>query len=218
MHEAMAATLDIAVEQIRKIQNDARVNGNLTRPRWPMIVLNSPKGWTGPKVVDGVPDRRHVPRASSAALRSSHASRTSQAAWKTGSRAIGRKNFSMAQGRLKPELAELAPKGDRRMGANPHANGGILLARLADARLPRLRGGCHRAGHSRHRRHACAGEISARRDQVESRRSEISASSARMKRSRTGWKPSLKQPSANGTPRPCRMTNFSRPPVASWKC
>ena len=54
MHEAMAATLDTAVEQIKQIQQDARVHGNLTRPRWPMIVLNSPKGWTGPKMVDGL--------------------------------------------------------------------------------------------------------------------------------------------------------------------
>ena len=55
MHEAMASTLDTAVEQIRKIQQDARVNGSLARPRWPMIVLSSPKGWTGPKAVDGLP-------------------------------------------------------------------------------------------------------------------------------------------------------------------
>ena len=79
MHEAMAATLDTAVEQIKKIQQDARVHGNLARPRWPMIVLNSPKGWTGPKMVDGLQVEGTFRCAPGAALRPGHPSRTPQA-------------------------------------------------------------------------------------------------------------------------------------------
>ncbi|NDU85552.1 MAG: phosphoketolase family protein [Ferrovum sp.] len=129
MHEAMAATLDKAVEEIRRIQHDARVNGNLARPRWPMIVFKSPKGWTGPEWVDGLQIegtfRAHqVPIAVDVDhpehlkllddwLKSYHA-----------------EELFDAQGRLQPALSELAPKGERRMGANPHANGGMLLRDL----------------------------------------------------------------------------------------
>ena len=130
MHEAMASTLDQAVEEIKRIQHEARVNGNATRPRWPMIVLKSPKGWTGPKWVDGVQIegtfRAHqVPLAVDAA-HPEHLKLLEE--WLTSYRP---EELFDAQGRLKPELADLAPKGERRMGANPHANGGILLKDLA---------------------------------------------------------------------------------------
>ena len=136
MHEAMAATLDTVVELIKQLQQDARVRGNLTRPRWPMIVLNSPKGWTGPKVVDGLPNegtfRSHqVPLAVSPTTPPEHLQQLES--WL---RSYRPEELFDEQGRLKPELAELAPAGQRRMGANPHANGGILLR---DLRMPDFR-------------------------------------------------------------------------------
>jgi xylulose-5-phosphate/fructose-6-phosphate phosphoketolase len=129
MHEAMAATLDQVVEEIQRIQRQARVNGNTTRPRWPMIVLKSPKGWTGPKWVDGLQIegtfRAHqVPLAVDAA-HPKHLKLLEE--WLKSYRP---EELFDEGGRLKPELAELAPKGERRMGANPHANGGILLRDL----------------------------------------------------------------------------------------
>ena len=129
MHEAMAVTLDQVVEEIRKIQHEARINGNHVRPRWPMIVLKSPKGWTGPKEVDGLQIegtfRAHqVPIAVDA----EHPKNLKLLEdWLKSYRPD---ELFDEQGRLKAELAELAPKGDRRMGANPHANGGILLRDL----------------------------------------------------------------------------------------
>jgi xylulose-5-phosphate/fructose-6-phosphate phosphoketolase len=135
MHEAMAATLDTAVEQIQKIQQDARVHGNFARPRWPMIVLNSPKGWTGPKIVDGLQVegtfRSHQVPLSDPATHPEHLKLLED--WL---RSYRPEELFDEQGRLKPELAELAPKGERRMGANPHANGGMLLR---DLRMPDFR-------------------------------------------------------------------------------
>jgi xylulose-5-phosphate/fructose-6-phosphate phosphoketolase len=129
MHEAMATTLDTVVEQIRKIQQNARGGGNAGRPSWPMIVLVSPKGWTGPKVVDGQQIegtfRAHQVPLSDPAANPEHLRMLEQ--WL---RSYQPQHLFDAQGRLKPELAELAPQGDRRMGANPHANGGLLLRNL----------------------------------------------------------------------------------------
>ena len=135
MHEAMAATLDAVVESIQSIQYDARRNGNLTRPRWPMIVLDSPKGWTGPKVVDGLPIegtfRAHQVPLSDPATHPEHLEML--AAWLKSYRP---EELFDDEGRLCTELAELAPVGNRRMGANPHANGGVLLR---DLRMPDFR-------------------------------------------------------------------------------
>jgi xylulose-5-phosphate/fructose-6-phosphate phosphoketolase len=136
MHQAMAAALDTVVERIKEILRGARLDHNTTRPRWPMIVLNSPKGWTGPKVVDGLPNegtfRSHqVPLSVSAAAPPEHLQQLE--GWLKSYRP---EELFDNQGRLKPELAELAPAGRRRMGANPHANGGILLR---DLRMPDFR-------------------------------------------------------------------------------
>jgi xylulose-5-phosphate/fructose-6-phosphate phosphoketolase len=129
MHEAMAAALDRVVEEIQRIQRRARVEGDTTRPRWPMIVLRSPKGWTGPKWVDGLQIegtfRAHqVPLAVDAA-HPGHLKLLE--AWL---RSYRPEELFDERGRLNPALAELAPKGERRMGANPHANGGLLLRDL----------------------------------------------------------------------------------------
>ncbi len=129
MHQRMAGTLDAVVESIRQIQSNARTWNDTTRPRWPMIVLRSPKGWTGPKVVDGlqIEDtfRAHqVPLLVDA----EHPDHLKQLeSWMKSYKA---EELFDENGRLLPELAELAPAGERRMGANPHANGGLLLRDL----------------------------------------------------------------------------------------
>jgi xylulose-5-phosphate/fructose-6-phosphate phosphoketolase len=135
MHEAMAATLDNVVEEVRAIQQAARLHGNRTRPRWPMIVFSSPKGWSGPKRVDGLQIegtfRAHQIPISSPATHPEHLELLE--GWLKSYRP---EELFDAGGSLQPELAELAPSGDRRMGANPHANGGLLLR---DLRMPDFR-------------------------------------------------------------------------------
>ena len=132
MHEAMAATLDTVVEQIRQIQADARVHGKTERPRWPMIVFGSPKGWTGPKSIDGKANegtfRSHQVPLPDPAKNPEHLRLLEQ--WL---RSYRPEELFDRQGRLMPELAALAPSGERRMGANPNANGGMLLR---DLRMP----------------------------------------------------------------------------------
>ncbi len=125
MHQAMAATLDTVIGEIKDIQRAARANGSTERPRWPMIVLRSPKGWTGPKFVDGKKAegswRAHqVPIADMKTPE--HVALLQQ--WM---RSYKPEELFDAEGKLFPELAALAPQGERRMGANPHANGGLLL-------------------------------------------------------------------------------------------
>ncbi|WP_183573646.1 phosphoketolase [Mucilaginibacter sp. X5P1] len=136
MHQAMAATLDKVITQIHQIKNDAIGNENTNRPRWPMIVLKSPKGWTGPKEVDGYKIegnfRAHqIPLAVSASTPPEHLKILEN--WM---KSYKPEELFDEKGRLMPELAELAPKGESRMGANPHANGGQLLR---DLRLPDFR-------------------------------------------------------------------------------
>ena len=135
MHRLMAATLDRVVADIRRIQADARERGVTERPRWPMIVLKSPKGWTGPKVVDGLAVegtyRAHQVPLSEPTEHPEHLKILE--AWM---RSYRPEELFDESGRLIPELQELAPEGERRMGANPHANGGILLR---DLRLPDFR-------------------------------------------------------------------------------
>src|SRR5665213_2311610 len=126
MHQLMAATLDKVIEHIHEIQCNARNHHDNTRPRWPIIVLRSPKGWTGPKEVDGLPNegtfRSHqVPLL----VDTDHPGHIGQL--ESWMRSYKPEELFDKNGCLMPELAELAPKGNRRMGANPHTNGGILL-------------------------------------------------------------------------------------------
>ncbi len=129
MHEAMATALDEAVERIREIQQKAREKRDHTRPRWPMIVLKSPKGWTGPTIVDGVQIEgtfhAHQVPISDPSAHPGHLKLLED--WL---RSYRPEELFDEHGRLMPELAELAPLGDRRMGSNPHANGGLLLRDL----------------------------------------------------------------------------------------
>ena len=130
MHQRMAAVLDEALAEIRAIQADARERGVTARPRWPMIVLRSPKGWTGPKMVDGKPAegsfRSHQVPLSNVATNPEHLRQLEE--WM---RSYKPEELFDASGRLLPELATLAPQGTKRMSANPHANGGLLLRDLA---------------------------------------------------------------------------------------
>ena len=126
MHELMAAAMDKAIADIRRFQTSARATKLATRPRWPMIVLKSPKGWTGPKIVDGLQVegtfRSHqVPLLVDA----KHPEHLAQL--ESWMKSYQPEELFDARGRLIAELAELAPKGLRRMGANPNANGGMLL-------------------------------------------------------------------------------------------
>ncbi len=135
MHQKMAATLDTALGEIRSIQRNARASGKAVRPRWPMIVLRTPKGWTGPKEVDGKPTegswRSHQVPLSEMATKPDHVRLLEQ--WMKSYRP---EELFDANGALLPELRELAPKGERRISANSHANGGVLLK---DLRLPDFR-------------------------------------------------------------------------------
>ena len=129
VHEALAGTLDTCLARIRSIQAEARSRAVSTRPRWPVIVLRTPKGWTGPKEVDGVKMegtfRSHqVPLAG---VRSNAAHRAQLEAWM---RSYRPEELFDAEGRPVERLARLAPQGDRRMSANPHANGGKLTRAL----------------------------------------------------------------------------------------
>jgi len=129
MHQLMAGTLDTIVNEIRSIQDHARSRGDLDLPTWPMVILRSPKGWTGPKIVDGKPIegtwRAHQVPVADLQSKPEHVKILED--WM---RSYRPEELFDENGKLISELAELAPKGDRRMGANPHANGGLLLRDL----------------------------------------------------------------------------------------
>ncbi len=133
MHQQMAATMEDIVAEIVSIQDDARVRGKTTRPRWPILILRSPKGWTGPKEVDGLKTedfwRSHQVPFSQMDEAHIHLLEDWMKSYKA-------EELFDGNGKLIPQLAELAPKGTRRMGDNPHANGGILLK---DLRMPDFR-------------------------------------------------------------------------------
>jgi len=129
MHQLMASTFDQVLKQIQSIQHDARVGGVTKRPRWPMIVLRTLKGWTGPKMVDGVQIegtfRAHQVPLAELSTKPAHVKILED--WMKSYRP---EELFDAAGALIPELRELAPKGKRRMGDNPNANGGLLLRDL----------------------------------------------------------------------------------------
>ena len=135
MHQLMASTLDEVIEDIRGIQRQARTNGVVRRPRWPMIILRTPKGWTGPKEVDGLKTegswRSHQVPFAEMASKPEHVKLLED--WMQSYKP---EELFDQNGTLRSELAQVAPMGPRRMGANPHANGGILLKEL---RLPDFR-------------------------------------------------------------------------------
>jgi xylulose-5-phosphate/fructose-6-phosphate phosphoketolase len=129
MHKKMAETLDTVVEEIRRIQSDAREHGVTTRPFWPMIVLTTPKGWTGPKAIDGKKNTGTF-RSHQVVYPDLKTNKEHFDAFVEWFKSYRPEELFDKNGKLIPELAALAPKGDRRMGANPHANGGLLLKKL----------------------------------------------------------------------------------------
>ena len=184
MHERMATVLDEAVEEIASIQRAARVEGRTERPRWPMIVLRTPKGWTGPKVVDGLPAegtwRSHQVPLAEVRTNPEHLAQLEE--WL---RSYRPDELFDEHGALAAELAALPPKGDRRMSANPHANGGLLLEDLA---LPDFRDyavAVDKPGDDVQRGDARARRLPPRRDRPQHRIG--SACSDRTRRHRTGW-------------------------------
>jgi xylulose-5-phosphate/fructose-6-phosphate phosphoketolase len=130
VHQQMAAALDRCLDGIARIQAQARDGADAPRPRWPMIVLRTPKGWTGPKEVDGLPAegsfRSHQVPLANLAQNPEHLEQLER--WM---RSYRPEELFDGRGALVPEVAALAPQGERRMGANPHANGGLLLRELA---------------------------------------------------------------------------------------
>jgi xylulose-5-phosphate/fructose-6-phosphate phosphoketolase len=135
VHQQMAATMDAVVFEIQQIQREARENGNTDRPQWPMIVMKTPKGWTGPKEVDGLKTedywRSHQVPMAELATKPDHIRVLEE--WM---KSYHVEELFDENGTFRPELRELAPQGDRRMGANPHANGGLKLREL---RMPDFR-------------------------------------------------------------------------------
>ncbi|MBI5205254.1 MAG: phosphoketolase family protein [Nitrospirae bacterium] len=135
MHQLMSSTFETIIGDIKKIQDDARAHGIIAGHRWPMLILRTPKGWTGPKEVDGLKTegswRSHQVPFSDMATRPDHIKLLEDCM-----RSYKPEELFDENGKLMPQIAALAPKGDRRMGANPHANGGVLLK---DLKMPDFR-------------------------------------------------------------------------------
>lgn len=135
VHQLLATTLDMVVDEIKLIQNEARTHGFTKRPQWPMIIFSTPKGWTGPAMVDGLQVegtwRSHQVPLAELATKPEHMQLLEQ--WM---KSYKPEELFDQNGKLISELAELAPKGIKRMGANPHSNGGLLLN---DLKMPDFR-------------------------------------------------------------------------------
>ncbi|HDZ05783.1 hypothetical protein LCGC14_0281060 [marine sediment metagenome] len=129
MHRKMAELLDQVTEEIKTIKKNAANGSTTQRPQWPMIILKSPKGWTGPKFVDGLPVENHF-RSHQVPLPDAASNPEHLKQLEDWFKSYKPEELFDEQGRLLPELADLAPKGEQRMGANPHANGGLLLKDL----------------------------------------------------------------------------------------
>jgi xylulose-5-phosphate/fructose-6-phosphate phosphoketolase len=135
MHQLMAGTLDEAMERIARIKAAARADGEADRPHWPMIVLRTPKGWTGPKEVDGQPVEGTF-RSHQVPVAEVHKNPEHLRMLEAWMRSYRPEELFDEQGGLRAELSELPPRGERRMSANPHTNGGLLPR---DLRLPDFR-------------------------------------------------------------------------------
>ena len=135
MHQLMAGTLDAIIEEIQSIKTGTNGSGQTERPLWPMIVLRSPKGWTGPKEVDGKKTEGFW-RSHQVPMGGMHNNPGHVKLLEEWMKSYRPEELFDSNGRLKPELEELAPEGNRRMGANPHANGGLLMK---DLKLPDFR-------------------------------------------------------------------------------
>ena len=135
LHVEMAKVMDSAIEDIKQIWYKARVKGDLTRPMWPMIIMRTPKGWTGPKVVDGVriEDNHKAHQVPISMKKPEHLKLLEDWLLSYNPTELFTQDY-----KLKPEIADILPKGSRRMGANPHANGGLLLKEIVTPKLSEL--------------------------------------------------------------------------------
>ena len=158
VHQLMAAALESVAADIKRIRSEARQNGSVQRPRWPMIILRTPKGWTCPKEIDGRRAEDYW-RSHQVPLSELHQKPEHIKILEDWMKSYRPEELFDAKGTFKAELAALAPKGERRMSANPHANGGLLLKELRLPRLPGLR--CQRAEPRRYecRGHSCHGKV-----------------------------------------------------------
>ncbi len=177
MHQLMAAAMDKIVARIGEIQREARSGGTVTRPLWPMIVMRTPKGWTGPKVVDGVQIegtfRAHQVPLADLGTKPGHLQMLE--AWM---KSYKPEELFDEHGTLIAELQALAPEGKRRMGDNPHANGGLLLRDLQLPDFTRLRGRGSEAGDDCSGSDAGDGQDAAGRDEDERGACEFSRGGA----------------------------------------
>ena len=216
MHRKMAAALDQAFDEIAEIQRGAREEGVTGRPRWPMIVLRSPKGWTGPRERGRHAGREHValppgpPRP-----RARRTPRTSRS-WRNGCARTARRSCSTTTGRPVKELLAAAPEGDRRMSASPHANGGLLLKPLVlpdfrDYAVPVDKPGTTSSEPTR-----MFGAFL--RDVDEGQPVELPASWARTRPRPTGSAPCSRSPTACSRASCSRPTSTRRRPARSWRC
>ena len=172
MHELMAATLETVIGEIRNIQADARKNGFSKRPIWPMIVMRTPKGWTCPKEIDGKREEGYW-RSHQVPMSAMRGHPEHVRILETWMKSYRPEELFDDKGKLKSELAALAPEGARRMSANPHANGGLLLH---DLKLPNFRDYAvevHVARFSECGSDTGYGPIPARRDEAQSRLAKL---------------------------------------------
>ena len=215
----MAATLEHCVLEIRKIQEEARRTGRALRPRWPMVILRSPKGWTAPRQVDGHYLegfwRAHQVPLGDIAAKPGHLKLLES--WMRGYRP--EELFDEA-GRVFPELRRLAPEGRRRMSANPAANGGLMRKPLI---MPDFR--AIRRRRSRNPVATLAGNVPVLGDFLRevdaAEHARISASSDPTRRSPTGCRPFSRSPRRPGWANTFRRTPTaasSPPTAASWRC
>jgi xylulose-5-phosphate/fructose-6-phosphate phosphoketolase len=216
MHELMAATLETAINEIRRIQHDARTNGFITRPLWPMIVMRTPKGWTCPKEIDGKRTEGYW-RAHQVPMGEVHDNPEHVRILETWMKSYRPEELFDPTGRFRTEFAALAPSGTRRMSANPHTNGGVLLR---DLRLPDFRAyavetpapGVATAEATRvmgtYLRDVMQLNLEARNFRLFSPDETIPIVGRTCSRS----------PTAPGSRKPFPMTTISPPTDASWKC
>ena len=216
MHQRMASVVDEALDRIAEIQHAARNAGKTERPRWPMIVLRSPKGWTGPKEVDGKKIegfwRAHQVPVDQVRTNSAHLN-----ILETWMRSYRPETLFDADGRLVPDLQALAPVGARRMGANPHANGGTLKRKLE---LPDYRAHAVEVSAAGARMSEATRVMgSFLRDVI---RLNAEARTFRLmgptRPAQIGWMTYSRRPTGSGWSRSSLTTSISRKTVASWKC
>ena len=213
MHQLLAHTLDLVIAEIKDIQANARSNGFTDRPLWPMIVFRSPKGWTGPEGSRRPEDegywRSHqVPMADM-----SHPGHVQ--ILETWMKSYKPEELFDETGRLIPELAELPPKGEKRMSANPHTNGGLLLGIL---KLPDFRDMPSRCQARGHRRgvNAGHGQVPPQRHENEPRQQNFRLVSPDESNSNR-WQDVLEVTNRGGWPRPCPTTTTSTRMAGSWR-